>query len=155
MDDVQRFMACWEDVDMYVLAAVKLVAGRGWFCCRAKMHAALFILSREFKELAHLRSPFGIESIDVNASIRKLVEHCLLEERLEVPGVIEGVALPGYGIYKYRLTKAGRALASRAVGKMSPEVRRRMKELLKMDIWSLIGYAYVKYPMDARHIMPA
>jgi hypothetical protein len=72
MDDVQY----WKDVDRYVLAAVKLGAKKGWFCCRAKIHAVLFILSREFKELAHLRSPFGMENIDVDVSIRRLVE-CL------------------------------------------------------------------------------
>jgi hypothetical protein len=151
MDDVQY----WEDVNRYVLAAVKLGAERGWFCCRAKIHAVLFILSREFKELAHLRSPFGIENIDVNVSLKSLVECCFLEERLEIPGIIDGVKLPGYGVYMYRLTRAGRALANKAVERMSPGIRRRMKELLKKDVWSLIGYAYVKYPEEAKPIMPA
>jgi hypothetical protein len=152
---MEDFMECWEDVDRYVLAAVRLGAKRGWFCCRARLHAALFILSREFKELAHLRSPFGIENIDVDVSIWKLVEYCLLEERLKMPNIIDGVALPGYGIYMYRLTGAGRALADKAIEKMSSGVRRRMKELLKRDVWSLIGYAYVKYPEEAKPIMPA
>jgi hypothetical protein len=151
MGDVQY----WRDVDRYVLAAVKLGAKRGWFCCRAKIHAALFILAREFEELAHLRNLFGIENVDINVSLKRLVECCFLEERLKMPGVIDGVKLPGYGVYMYRLTWAGRALADEAVKKMSSRIRKRMKELLKMDVWALIGYAYVRYPMDAKPIMPA
>jgi hypothetical protein len=146
MDDVQY----WKDVDRYVLAAVKLGAKRGWLCCRAKIHAALFILAREFKELAHLRSSFGgLESVDVDVSLKTLVKCCLIEEKLKTPGTIDGVKLPGYGVYMYRLTWAGRALADKVIKEMNAEVRKRMKELLKMDVWSLIGYAYVKYPEEA------
>jgi hypothetical protein len=104
---------------------VKLGAERGWFCCRAKMHAVLFILSREFEELAHLRSPFGIENIDVNVSIWRLVKCCLLEERLKMPNAVGGIKLPGYGVYMHRPTWAGRALADKAVKEISPRIRER------------------------------
>jgi hypothetical protein len=147
-DFIQQLAEYYEAVDRLVLAAVKL-GSRGWFCCRARLHVALFMLTREFEELAPLRRRFGLLSIDVDVSLKSLVERGLLEEKLEIPGAVDGAPLPGYGVYMYRLTWAGRILASKAVKEVSPRIRKRMKELLKLDVWSLIGYAYVKYPLDA------
>jgi len=140
----------FEDVKRFVLAAVKLGSRWGRFCCRARMHAALFLLAREFEELAHLRNPLGMLNVDVDVAVRVLVEMGFLEERLEVPGVIDGVRLPRRAVYTYRLTRAGRVLADDAVKELSPQVRKRMKEFLKMSLWSLIGYAYVKHPEHAK-----
>ncbi len=145
MEDVEY----WKEVDRFVLTAIRLGSRRGKFCCRAKVYTTLFILTREFKELAHLRNRLSMQIVDVNVSLRTLAEFGFLEERLEVPGVIDGVALPGYGIYTYRLTRKGRILADEAVRKACPEIKKRMKELLKLDVWSLIGYAYVRYPEEA------
>jgi hypothetical protein len=145
---LQQLAEYYKTVDGLILAAVKL-GSRGWFCCRVKLHVVLFMLTREFEELAPLRRRFGLLSVDVDVSLKSLVERGFLEERLEIPGTVDGVVHPGYGVYMYRLTKAGRALAGRAVKEMSPRVRKRMKELLKLDVWALIGYAYVKYPLDA------
>jgi len=58
---------------------------------------------------------------------------------------VDGLKHTGY-VYTYRLTRAGRVLAERAVEKLSPKVRKRMKELLKLTVWELIGYVYVRYP---------
>jgi hypothetical protein len=139
----------WEEVVEYVLAAVRLGSRRGRFCCRAKIYTTLFTLTREFKELAHLCERLGIQIVDVYASLKSLVRLGFLEERLEMSGVIDGVALPGYGVYTYRLTRAGRALADVAAREVSLKIKKRMKELLKLSVWSLIGYAYVRYPEEA------
>jgi hypothetical protein len=135
-------------LERYVLAAMKLGSRRGIFCCRAKMHATLFVLSQEFK--LPYRS-IGMHVFDLDATVETLVERGLLEERLEFPGAVDGVWFPGYAVYTYRLTKDGRLFAKDAVEKMDPRIRRRMKELLEMDLWSLIGYAYVRYPEDSIH----
>jgi len=141
----------FEDVRNFVLAAVKLGSRRDGFCCRARMHAALFVLSREFKEVSNLCRCVGMLNLGLDAIVETLVERGLLEERLEFPGAVDGVRLPGYAVYTYRLTKDGHLLAEDAVEEMDPRIRRRMKELLKMDVWSLIGYAYVKYPEHSIH----
>lgn len=136
------------EVDELVLTAVKLGSGRGRLCCRARMRVALFILTWEFEELAHLRGEFYMWLVDVDAAVKALVKGGFLEERLELPGAVDGMRLPGYAVYTYRLTRAGRVLADRAIKKMSPETRRRLKELLMLNVWTLIGYAYVKYPQQ-------
>ncbi len=148
MDDFEY----WEEVDRYVLTIVKLGSRRGKFCCRARVYAVLFIVTREFKELAHLRKNSYIQSVDVYVSLKSLARLGFLEERLEMPGVIDGVAHPGYGVYTYRLTRAGHVLADEAVREVSPKIKKRMKELLRLSVWSLIGYAYVRYPEEARPV---
>ena len=140
------FWRKYEDVGKLVLAAVKLGSRGGRLCCRTRMRVALFLLAWEFEELAHLRGEFYMWLADVDVAVKVLVEKGFLEERLEVPGAVDGVRLPRRIIYTYRLTKAGRVLADDAVKEISPKVRRRMKELLKLDVWALVGYAYVKYP---------
>jgi len=88
---------------------------------------------------------------DLDATVEVLAEEGLLEERLEFPGAVDGVWLPGYAVYTYRLTRDGHLFAKDAVKRMSPPLRRRMRELLKMDVWSLIGYAYVRYSEHSIH----
>jgi len=142
----QDFWREYEDVERLVLASVKLGSGRGRLCCRTRIRVATFILTWEFEELAHLRDEYYMWIVDVDATVKALAKEGLLEERLEFPGAVDGMRLPGYGIYTYRLTRAGRVLADRAVKEMSPEMRRRLKELLEMNLWALVGQAYVKYP---------
>jgi hypothetical protein len=136
----------YEDVKRLVFASVKLGSGRGWLCCRTRIRIATFILTWEFEELAHLRDEFYVWIVDVDSTVKTLAKGGFLEERLEFPGVVEGMSLPGYGIYTYRLTRAGRVLADRAVKKMAPPMRRRLQELLKMNMWALVGQAYARYP---------
>ena len=119
----------------------------GGRCHRAKIYAALFVLAQEFEELAHLRRPY-VWKADVDAALRRLAESGLLEERLEVLKEIDGVRLLSR-ICTCRLTRRGRVLAEDALKEISPKARERMRELLKMDIWSLIGYAYVQHPEQA------
>jgi hypothetical protein len=134
----------YEDVERLVLASVKLGSGR--LCCRTRIRVATFILTWEFEELAHLRDEYYMWIVDVDSTVKALAKEGLLEELLEFPGVVDGMKLPGYGIYTYRLTRAGHVLADRAVKEMSPGMRRRLKELLEMNLWALVGQAYAKYP---------
>jgi hypothetical protein len=136
----------YEDVERLVLAAVRLGSKRGGLCCRTRIRVASFILTWEFEELAHLHDEFHMWTFDVDSTLKAFTKVGFLEEGLEFPGVVDGMRLPGYGVYTYRLTRAGRVLADRAVREMSPKVRRRLQELLSLDIWTLIGYAYVRYP---------
>ncbi|MFZ8810683.1 MAG: hypothetical protein ACO2PN_21565 [Pyrobaculum sp.] len=68
----------------------------------------------------------------------------LLEEWVEGLDVIDGLKHAGY-VYYYRLTRAGRVLAESAVKKLNPAIKKRMKKLLKLTVWELIGYAYVRH----------
>jgi len=133
-----------------VLAAVKLGSRSGIFRYKTKIHKTLFILAQEFEELSQLRSDFipyhfGPWSYEIEFTIEELVHLGFLEESVDKLDVIDGLKHTGY-VYTYRLTRAGRVLAERAVEKLSPKVRKRMKELLKLTVWELIGYVYVRYP---------
>ena len=133
-----------------VLAAVKLGSRSGIFRYKTKIHKTLFILAQEFEELSQLRSDFiphhfGPWSYEIEFTIEELVHLGFLEERVNKVDEVDGLKHTGY-VYTYRLTRAGRVLAERAVEKLSPKVRKRMKELLKLTVWELIGYVYVRYP---------
>lgn len=68
----------------------------------------LFVLTQEFK--LPYRS-IGMHVFGLDATVETLAEEGLLEERLEFPDAVDGVQLPGYGVYTYRLTEDGRPLA--------------------------------------------
>ncbi len=134
----------------YVLAIIKLGSRDGEFRYKTKIHKILFILAQEFEELGNLRSDFipyhfGPWSYEVESTIKELVHSGFLEEKLEKRDEIDGLQHTGY-VYVYRLTRAGRVLAERAVKKLSPKIRERIKGLLKLNLWTLIGYIYVRYP---------
>jgi uncharacterized protein YwgA len=135
----------------YVLAIIKLGSSRdGEFRYKTKIHKILFILAQEFEELSWLRNNFipyhfGPWSYDVEFKIRELVRLGFLEEKLDERDEIDGLRHTGY-VYAYRLTRAGRVLAEDAVKKLSPKIKKRIKELLKLNLWTLIGYVYVRYP---------
>jgi len=132
-----------------VLAAVKLGSGRGGvFRYKTRVHKILFLLAQEFEELRDLRGDFiphhfGPWSYEVEFAVRALVRLGFLEEKLEEHSEIDGLPHAAYA-YAYRLTRAGRALAGPAVKRLSPKIKKKMKELLKLDLWTLIGY--VKHP---------
>jgi hypothetical protein len=134
-----------------VLAIIKLGSSRdGEFRYKTKIHKILFILAQEFEELGWLRNNFipyhfGPWSYDVEFKIRELVRLGFLEEKLDERDEIDGLRHTGY-VYAYRLTRAGRVLAEDAVKKLSPKIKKRIKELLKLNLWTLIGYVYVRYP---------
>jgi len=145
----------WEAVRDYVLVAVKLGSRRGVFRYKTRIHKTLFILAQEFEELSWLRSDFipyhfGQWSYEVEFAIRELVRLGLLEEEVAKLDEIDGLRHTGY-VYTYRLTRAGRVLAESAIKKLSPRIKKKMKELLRLSLWELIGYAYVRYP-DSRSI---
>jgi uncharacterized protein YwgA len=135
----------------YVLAIIKLGSSRdGEFRYKTRIHKILFILAHEFEELNNLRSDFipyhfGPWSYEVDFTIKELVRSGFLEEKLDKRDEIDGLQHTGY-VYAYRLTRAGKVLAERAIKKLSPKIRERIKELLKLKLWTLIGYVYVKYP---------
>jgi predicted transcriptional regulator len=149
----------FEDIDGYVLASVYFCSGGisirmpgfsgalNRSCCRAKIHAALFVLAQELEELAQLRRPY-VWKTDVDIALERLVENGLLEERLEALKEIDGVRLHSR-IHTYRLTRTGRIIAEDVLKEIRPKARERMRELLKMGVWSLIGYAYVQHPEQA------
>ncbi len=133
-----------------VLAAVKLGSSGGVFRYKTKIHKVLFILAQEFEELSLLHNDFipyhfGPWSYEVEFEIKTLVHLGFLEERVDKLDEIDGLKHTGY-VYCYRLTRAGKVLAERAVKKLSPKVEKRMKELLKLGVWELIGYVLVRYP---------
>jgi hypothetical protein len=133
-----------------ILAAVKLGSRRGAFRYKTKIHKTLFVLAQEFEELSQLRNDFipyhfGPWSYEVEFEIKELVRLGFLEERVEKLEVIDGLKHAGY-VYTYRLTRAGRVLAERAVKRLSPKIKKRMKELLGLSLWELIGYVYVRHP---------
>ncbi len=134
----------------YVLAIIKLGSRDGEFRYKTKIHKILFILAQEFEELSWLRSDFipyhfGPWSYEVEFTIKELVRLGFLEEKLDERNEIDGLQHTGY-VYAYRLTRAGRVLAEDIVKKLSPKIKKRMKELLKLNLWTLIGYVYVRYP---------
>jgi hypothetical protein len=134
----------------YVLAIIKLGSKGGAFRYKTRMHKVLFILAQEFEELGWLRNDFvpghfGPWSYEVEFEIRYLVRLGLLKERLDELDEIDGLKHAGY-VYTYRLTRAGRVLAGDIVEKLSPKIKKRMKELLNLSVWELIGYVLVRYP---------
>ena len=135
----------------YVLAIIKLGSSRdGVFRYKTKIHKILFVLAQEFKELNNLHSDFipyhfGPWSYEVEFTIKELVRLGFLEEKLDERDEIDGLQHTGY-VYTYRLTRAGQVLAEDAVKKLSPKIKKRIKELLKLNLWTLIGYVYVNYP---------
>ncbi len=133
-----------------ILAAVKLGSKGGVFMYKTKIHKVLFVLAQEFEELIPLRGDFipyhfGPWSYEVEFEIKYLVHLGFLEERVDKLDEIDGLKHMGY-VYTYRLTRVGKVLAERAVKKLSPGVRKRMKELLKLSVWELIGYVLVRHP---------
>jgi uncharacterized protein YwgA len=140
----------WKTVRNYVLAVVKLGSSRGVFRFKTRIHKVLFLLAQELEELSWLRSDFipyhfGPWSYEVEFVIRELVRLGFLEENVEKMDLIDGLRHTGY-VYTYRLTRRGRLLAEAALDKINPSVKKRMKRLLKLSIWELIGYLYVHYP---------
>ncbi len=134
----------------YVLAVIKLGSRRGVFQYKTRIHKVLFVLAQEFEELSPLRGDFipyhfGPWSYEVEFEIKYLVRLGFLEERLDKLDEIGGLKHSGY-VYTYRLTRAGRVLAESAVKKLSPKIKKRMKKLLKLSVWELIGYVLVRYP---------
>jgi hypothetical protein len=134
----------------YVLAVVKLGTRGGVFRYKTRVHKVLFVLAQEFEELSWLRSDFipyhfGPWSYEVEFEIKYLVHLGFLEEKLDKLDEIDGLKHAGY-VYTYRLTRAGRVLAGDIVEKLSPKIKKRMKELLKLSVWELIGYVLVRYP---------
>jgi hypothetical protein len=134
----------------YVLAVIKLGSRGGVFKYKTKIHKVLFILAQEFEELSWLRNDFipyhfGPWSYEIEFEIEYLTHLGLLEERVDRLDVIDGLKHAGY-VYCYRLTRAGRVFAERAVKELSSKVKKRMKELLKLSLWELIGYVYVRHP---------
>ena len=49
-------------------------------------------------------------------------------------------------VYVLRLTGEGKRGARRALAAMPAEIRRRIAELAKWDVWRLVGYVYVRFP---------
>jgi uncharacterized protein YwgA len=143
----------------YILAIIKLGSSGGFFRYKTKIHKILFILAQEFEELNNLRSDFipyhfGPWSYEVEFTIKELMRLGFLEEKLDERDEIDGLQHTGY-VYVYRLTRAGQLLAEDAVKKLSPKIRKRIKELLKLNLWTLIGYVYVRYPEYAtRSVIP-
>jgi len=134
----------------YVLAIIKLGSSGGVFRYKTKIHKILFVLAQEFEELNNLRSDFipyhfGPWSYEVEFTIKELMRLGLLEEKLDERDEIDGLQHTGH-VYTYRLTRAGQVLAEDAVKKLSPKIKKRIKELLKLNLWTLIGYVYVQYP---------
>jgi uncharacterized protein YwgA len=134
----------------YVLAIIKLGSSGGVFRYKTKIHKILFILAHEFEELSNLHSDFipyhfGPWSYEVEFTIKELMRLGFLEEKLDERDEIDGLQHTGY-VYAYRLTRAGQVLAEDAAKKLSPKIRKRIKELLKLNLWTLIGYVYVRYP---------
>jgi uncharacterized protein YwgA len=134
----------------YVLAIIKLGSSGGVFRYKTKIHKILFVLAQEFEELNNLRSDFipyhfGPWSYEVEFTIKELMRLGLLEEKLDERDEIDGLQHTGH-VYTYRLTRAGQVLAEDAVKKLSPKIKKRIKELLKLNLWTLIGYVYVRYP---------
>ncbi len=134
----------------YVLSVIKLGSRGGVFRYKTRIHKVLFVLAQEFEELSWLRSDFipyhfGPWSYEVEFEIKYLAHFGLLEEWVSRQDVIDGLKHTGY-VYCYRLTRAGRVLAGRAVKRLSPKIKRRIKELLRLSLWELIGYVYVRYP---------
>ncbi len=134
----------------YVLAVIRLGSRGGVFRYKTKIHKTLFVLAQEFEELSWLRNDFipyhfGPWSYEVEFEIKYLARLGFLEERVDKLDEIDGLKHAGY-VYTYRLTRAGRVLAKRAVEKLSPKIKKRMKELLKLSVWELIGYVLVRYP---------
>jgi uncharacterized protein YwgA len=143
----------------YVLATIKLGSSGGVFRYKTKIHKILFVLAQEFEELSNLRSDFipyhfGPWSYDVEFTIKELIRLGFLEEKLDERDEIDGLQHTGY-VYAYRLTRAGQVLAEDAVKKLSPKIKKRIKELLKLNLWTLIGYVYVRYPEYATRSMIA
>jgi hypothetical protein len=139
-----------EAVRNYVLAAIKLGSRGGVFRYRTRIHKVLFILAQEFKELDRLRGGFipghfGPWSYEVEFATAELTRMGFLEEEAVKLDEIDGLRHAGY-VYYYSLTRAGRVLAEDAVKRLSPQIKKRMKELLKLSLWELIGYVYVRYP---------
>ena len=134
----------------YVLAVIKLGSRGGVFRYKTRIHKVMFVLAQEFKELSWMRTDFipyhfGPWSYEIEFEIEYLVHLGLLEERVDRKDVIDGLKHMGY-VYHYRLTRAGRVFAERAVKELNPKIKKRMKELLKLSLWELIGYVYVRYP---------
>jgi len=134
----------------YVLAVVKLGSRGGVFRYKTRIHKTLFVLAQEFEELSWLRNDFvpghfGPWSYEIEFEVEYLAHLGLLEDRVDRQDVIDGLKHTGY-IYYYRLTRAGRVFAGRAVKELSPKIKKRMKELLNLSLWELIGYVYVRYP---------
>jgi hypothetical protein len=134
----------------YVLALIKLGSRGGVFRYKTRIHKILFILAQEFEELGALRNDFipyhfGPWSYEVEFEIEALTRLGLLEEGVDKPDVIDGLRHTGH-VYHYRLTRAGRVLAESAVKELSPRIKKRMKALLKLSLWELIGYVYVRHP---------
>jgi hypothetical protein len=139
-----------EVVKDYVLAVIKLGSKDGVFRYKTRIHKVLFILAQEFKELDWLRNDFvpghfGPWSYEVESATIALTRLGFLEEKVVKLDEIDGLKHTGY-VYTYSFTRAGRVLAEDAVKKLRSEVRRKMKELLKLSIWELIGYVYVRHP---------
>ncbi len=134
----------------YVFAVIKLGSRGGIFRYKTRIHKVLFVLAQEFEELSPLRNDFipyhfGPWSYEVEFEIKYLVRLGFLEEKLEKQDEIDGLRHTGY-VYAYHLTRAGRVLAEQAVKKLSPKIKKRMKELLELSVWELIGYVLVRYP---------
>jgi uncharacterized protein YwgA len=133
-----------------ILAAMKLGSSGGVFKYKTKMNKTLFILAQEFKELSWLRNDFvpghfGPRSYEVESTVKELVHLGLLEKRVDRQDEIDGLRHAGY-VYAYRLTRAGRVFAERTVKELNPKIKKRMKELLRLSLWELVGYIYVRHP---------
>jgi len=133
----------------YVLAAVKLGSRRGAFCCRTKIHKIVFLIAQEFGlRLSFTPYHYGPWSYEVDEALSALADGGLLRVDAEVREKIDGVEHAGK-VYVLRLTREGEGEARRALAAMPAEIRKRIAELAKWDVWRLIGYVYVRYPQYA------
>jgi hypothetical protein len=86
----------------------------------------------------------------VDDVLNELIREGLLELDVSTREEIDGAKHTGK-VYSFRITKRGEVEARRALAVIKPEIRKRIEELAKWDLWKLIGYVYVKYPHYATH----
>jgi len=141
----------WEAVRDYVLVAVKLGSRRGVFTRPGYIRRCSSWRRSSKSSAGYAMTSFRTTSCrGVEFTIRKLVRLGLLEEKVVKLDEIDGLRHTGY-VYIYRLTRAGRALAKSVAKRLSPRIKKKMKELLRLSLWELIGYAYIRHP-DSRSV---
>jgi uncharacterized protein YwgA len=136
----------------YVLAIIKLGSKGGEFRYKTKIHKIVFLITQEFglKMASFIPYHFGPWSPEVDDVLDELIGEELLKLDVATREEIDGAKHTGK-VYSFRITKSGELETRRALALIPPEIRRRIEELAKWDLWRLIGYVYVRYPHYATH----
>jgi len=136
----------------YVLAIIKLGSKGGEFRYKTKIHKIIFLITQEFglKIATFIPYHFGPWSPEVDDVLNELIREGLLKLDVSTREEIDGAKHTGK-VYSFRFTKSGEVEARRALAVIQPEIRKRIEELAKWDLWKLIGYVYVRYPHYATH----